>query len=71
MHTISGILLEIDGIIDLAVEIKFVDNNNPLLIDIYKRFINKIYDLYRALHTLKSKGYRSLLNSRELSFTLV
>lgn len=55
-YIISGILPEIEGIIGLAVEIKFVDDNNPLLIDIHKRFINKIYDLYKALRTLKLKA---------------
>ena len=52
MHTISNVFLETAGTIDLDVEIKFVIDNNSLSIDIHKRFIDDIKDLYKALHAI-------------------
>lgn len=51
-NVISNVLLETAGTIDLDVEIKFTINNVPLSIDIHKRFINEIKDLYKALHAI-------------------
>lgn len=51
-NVISDVLLETAGTIDLDVEIKFTINNVPLSIDIHKRFINEIKDLYKALHAI-------------------
>lgn len=49
---ISDVFLETAGTIDLDVEIKFIIDKNPLSIDIHKRFINEIKDLYKALHAI-------------------
>lgn len=51
-NVISDVLLETAGTIDLDVEIKFTINNVALSIDIHKRFINEIKDLYKALHAI-------------------
>ncbi|MFJ7917113.1 MULTISPECIES: PH domain-containing protein [unclassified Lysinibacillus] len=52
MHNISNVFLETAGTIDLDVEIKFTIDNTPLSIDIHKRFIDDIKDLYKALHAI-------------------
>lgn len=51
-HTISGVALETAGTIDLDVEIKFTIGNETLSLDIHKKFINEIKDLYKALHAI-------------------
>ena len=48
-NKISNVLLETAGTIDLDVEIKFTINNEQLSIDIHKRFLAEIKDLYKAL----------------------
>lgn len=52
MYTITDVFLETAGTIDLDVEIKFTIGNSPLSIDIHKRFIDDIKDLYKALHAI-------------------
>lgn len=49
---IDNVLLETAGTIDLDVEIKFTINNVSLSIDIHKRFLTEIKDLYKALHEI-------------------
>ncbi|MEG0258380.1 MAG: PH domain-containing protein [Lysinibacillus sp.] len=51
-HTVADVFLETAGTIDLDVEIKFTIGNVPLSIDIHKRFLNEIKDLYKALHAI-------------------
>lgn len=51
-NTISNVMLETAGTIDLDVEIKFTMNNEPFSIDIHKKFITEIKDLYKALHAI-------------------
>lgn len=51
-NTIDNVLLETAGTIDLDVEIKFTINNVPISIDIHKKFIAEIKDLYKALHAI-------------------
>ncbi|MER2000302.1 MAG: PH domain-containing protein, partial [Lysinibacillus sp.] len=51
-NTISDVMLETAGTIDLDVEIKFSMNNESFSIDIHKRFLNEIKDLYKALHAI-------------------
>lgn len=52
MYAITDVFLETAGTIDLDVEIKFTIGNSPLSIDIHKRFIDDIKDLYKALHAI-------------------
>lgn len=49
---IEEVLLETAGTIDLDVEIKFVIGNVPLSIDIHKKHLTEIKDLYKALHAI-------------------
>lgn len=50
--TIDQVLLETAGTIDLDVEIKFTIGNVPLSIDIHKKHLTEIKDLYKALHAI-------------------
>ena len=54
-NTISNVMLETAGTIDLDVEIKFTMNNETFSIDIHKRFITEIKDLYKALHEISQE----------------
>ncbi|MEO4053934.1 PH domain-containing protein [Solibacillus sp. CAU 1738] len=71
-ETISDVLLETAGTIDLDVEIKFTIGNVPMSIDIHKKYLNEIKDLYKALHTIskeqKSNAYK--FDSAKQSLTL-
>ena len=51
-YTIDQVLLETAGTIDLDVEIKFTIGNIPLSIDIHKKYLTEIKDLYKALHAI-------------------
>lgn len=51
-NTISNVMLETAGTIDLDVEIKFTMNNEEFSIDIHKKFLSEIKDLYKALHAI-------------------
>lgn len=51
-NTISDVMLETAGTIDLDVEIKFSMNNETFSIDIHKKFLTAIKDLYKALHAI-------------------
>ena len=51
-YTVQQVLLETAGTIDLDVEIKFTIGNIPLSIDIHKKFLTEIKDLYKALHAI-------------------
>ena len=61
-YTIDQVLLETAGTIDLDVEIKFTIGNIPLTIDIHKKYLMEIKDLYKALHAIsmeqKSNTYK-------------
>jgi len=48
-NTISNVLLETAGRIDLDIEIKFVLGNQQFSIDVHKDEIEKLKDLYKAL----------------------
>ncbi|MGE7838404.1 PH domain-containing protein [Viridibacillus arvi] len=50
--TITDVMLETAGTIDLDIEIKFTINNIPMSIDIHKKFDTEIKDLYKALHAI-------------------
>lgn len=71
MHNISEVFLETAGTIDLDVEIKFTIDNTPFSIDIHKRFINDIKDLYKALHAIsyeqKQNAYKLEVAEKSLS----
>lgn len=71
-HTIDNVLLETAGTIDLDVEIKFTISNVPLSIDIHKKFLAEIKDLYKALHaiSLEQKSNEFKLDSAKQSLTL-
>ncbi|MEB2301816.1 PH domain-containing protein [Lysinibacillus xylanilyticus] len=70
LHNISDVFLETAGTIDLDVEINTIDNT-PFSIDIHKRFINDIKDLYKALHAIsyeqKQNAYKLEVAEKSLS----
>ena len=51
-NPITNVALETAGTIDLDVEIKFTMGNVPLTVDIHKRFLAEIKDLYKVLFAL-------------------
>ena len=71
-NIIEDVLLETAGTIDLDVEIKFTIGNVPLSIDIHKKFLSEIKDLYKALHAIsleqKTNAYK--LEAAKQSLTL-
>lgn len=71
-HTIDNVLLETAGTIDLDVEIKFTISNVSMSIDIHKKFLTEIKDLYKALHaiSLEQKSNQYKLESAKQSLTL-
>lgn len=48
-HTISNVILETAGTVDLDIEIKFVIGEVPFSIDVHKKHIEELKDLYKAL----------------------
>ncbi|TCJ01194.1 PH domain-containing protein [Cytobacillus praedii] len=48
-HTISDVMLETAGTVDLDVEIKFVIGSVHFSIDVHKKYIEELKDLYKAL----------------------
>lgn len=48
-YSISNVFLETAGTIDLDVEIKFTIGSTPFSIDVHKKHIEEIKDLYKAL----------------------
>nr|WP_263326209.1 PH domain-containing protein [Neobacillus sp. Marseille-Q6967] len=48
-NKISGVMLETAGTVDLDVEIKFKIGNQPFSIDVHKKHIEEVKDLYKAL----------------------
>ena len=54
-HKVDQVLLETAGTIDLDVEIKFTIGNTPLSIDIHKKYLSEIKDLYKALHAISKE----------------
>ncbi|MED0716733.1 PH domain-containing protein [Aeribacillus composti] len=48
-HRISNVVLETAGTIDLDVEIKFQIGNTPFSIDVHKKHLEELKDLYKAL----------------------
>lgn len=71
-YTIDNVFLETAGTIDLDVEIKFTIGSTALSIDIHKRFINEIKDLYKALHaiSLEQKLNAYKLDAAKQSLTI-
>ena len=71
-NTIENVLLETAGTIDLDVEIKFTIGDVPLSIDIHKKFLSEIKDLYKALHaiSLEQKANAYKLDAAKQSLTL-
>ncbi|WP_088008654.1 PH domain-containing protein [Indiicoccus explosivorum] len=51
-HTVSNVALETAGTVDLDVEIKFTIGGQVLSIDVHKKFLAEIKDLYKALIAL-------------------
>jgi hypothetical protein len=48
-HTISNVVLETAGTVDLDIEIKFTIGSVPFSIDVHKKHIVELKDLYKAL----------------------
>ncbi|PAE26826.1 MULTISPECIES: PH domain-containing protein [Bacillaceae] len=48
-YTISNVMLETAGTVDLDVEIKFVIGSQAFSIDVHKKHIEELKDLYKAL----------------------
>lgn len=61
-YTFENVFLETAGTIDLDVEIKFTLNNQEFSIDIHKKFINEIKDLYKALHAISVEQRHGVYN---------
>ena len=61
-HTLENVFLETAGTIDLDVEIKFTMSNEDFSIDIHKKFINEIKDLYKALHAISVEQKHAAYN---------
>lgn len=69
-NKISNVLLETAGKVDLDIEIKFTIGNESMSIDVDKKQINRLNDLYKALlyiaelthenHTMQDLGHQSL-----------
>ena len=51
-NPITNVSLETAGTIDLDVEIKFTIGTIPLTVDIHKRFLTEIKDLYKVLFAI-------------------
>lgn len=51
-HPITNVTLETAGTIDLDVEIKFTIGSIPMTVDIHKRFLAEIKDLYKVLFAI-------------------
>ncbi len=48
-HKFSDVVLETAGTVDLDIEIKFVIGSVPISIDVHKKYIEELKDLYKAL----------------------
>ncbi|WP_394235749.1 PH domain-containing protein [Niallia oryzisoli] len=48
-HSITNVVLETAGTVDLDVEIKFTIGSVPFSIDVHKKYIEELKDLYKAL----------------------
>lgn len=48
-NKISDVMLETAGTVDLDVEIKFKIGSQPFSVDIHKKYIEEVKDLYKAL----------------------
>ncbi|MCQ6562417.1 PH domain-containing protein [Paenibacillus mendelii] len=48
-NRISNVALETAGTVDLDVEIKFTIGNTPFSIDVHKKHIEEVKDLYKAI----------------------
>lgn len=67
-HKFTNVTLETAGTVDLDIEIKFQLGNVPFSIDINKKFITEIKDLYKSLSAISSiqeDNERQLNNARE------
>jgi hypothetical protein len=52
-HSVTNVVLETAGTIDMDVELKFViDGDVPFSIDVRKNFIEQLKDIYKALITI-------------------
>lgn len=58
-HTITNVLLETAGKIDLDVEIKFKIGETPFSIDVQKNQIEKLKDLYKTLIHISEKSHEN------------
>lgn len=61
-NTVDKVELETAGTIDLDVEIKFTIGNMPLSLDIHKKFVAEIKDLYKALHAISVEQKHNAYN---------
>lgn len=48
-HRISGVLLETAGTVDMDVELKFNIGEAPYSIDVHKKYLEQLKDIYKAL----------------------
>ncbi|RSK25763.1 hypothetical protein EJF36_02005 [Bacillus sp. HMF5848] len=49
INTVSNVMLETAGTVDLDVEVKFNIGSTPFSIDVHKKHIEELKDLYKAL----------------------
>ncbi|RXZ00717.1 PH domain-containing protein [Fictibacillus sp. S7] len=58
-NTISNVSLETAGTVDLDVEIKFVIGSVPFSIDVHKKHIEELKDLYKSLSKIAEIAYEN------------
>jgi hypothetical protein len=71
-NKISSVSLETAGTVDLDVEIKFVIGSTAFSIDVHKKFIEELKDLYKALINIAETCHENeyLLNFAQQSLNL-
>lgn len=58
-NDLTDVRLETAGTIDLDIEIEFIIGNNPIKIDIHKKYIKEITQLYKALVSIAQTMYKN------------
>ncbi|MBT2570700.1 PH domain-containing protein [Planococcus sp. ISL-110] len=60
-HTISGVVLETAGRIDLDIEIAFTAGTIPFKIDVQKQQANRLKDLYKSLLRIAENSHENAI----------
>ncbi|MCK5902891.1 MAG: PH domain-containing protein [Cocleimonas sp.] len=68
-YTLSDIYIETAGTVDLDAELKFSTGGTPLSIDIDKRQIEKLKDIYKALYAISEECLEIKCRMETLKYT--